>query len=554
MGGKGQVRSPDDLLRGREAFASRAWKDAYALLTAADAHAALDPADLSCLAIASYLIGKDADCEATLTRAFQSFLAKGDVVHAARAAFWLAFTFGHNRDFSRASGWTSRANRLLDDGGLDCVERGYLLMPGGVQFMVEGNVAAAQERFAQAAAVGDRFGDADLASLARQGQGRMLIRLGEWARGTALLDEAMVAVTAGEVSPAVAGTVYCSVISACFERYDVRRAQEWTDALSQWCAAQPDLVPYRGECLVHRVEIKLLHGQWPDALHDAQQACEQLAQSPGSSAGSAHYLIAELNRLAGRIAEAEEAYRLASEAGRTPQPGLALLWLAQGRLDAARAAIGRVVDETREPRTRLRILAAYVDVLLISGDVAHARRAADEIASIANSLDTPFVHAVSAQAIGRVCLAEGDARSALTSLRRASTIWRDIDVPYELARVHLHIGLGCCELGDVEGGRLEMETAQRIFAQLGATIDLERAESLLQTPASPGNGLTAREVEVLRLIARGKTNRGIAAELHISEKTVARHVSNIFMKLDVSSRAAATAYAFQHRLVRSEST
>jgi DNA-binding CsgD family transcriptional regulator len=550
MARQGRVGAPGNLARGREAFARRAWKDAHALLTAADEQAPLNPADLVRLATAAALIGREADCESVLTRAFHASLAQGDPVHAARSGFWLAFTLSHVGELARAGGWTSRASRLLDEGGHDCVERGYLLVPVALQQLMGGNLPAAQATFAEAAAFGDRFGDADLASLARQGQGRSLIRLGETARGTMLLDEAMVAVTAGEVSAAIAGTVYCSVISACFERYDVRRAQEWTDALSRWCAAQPDLVPYRGECLVHRVEIKLLHGHWHDAIHEAQEACQRLAQSPGSPTGSVHYLIAELNRLQGRVAEAEQSFRLVAEAGRTPQPGLALLWLAQGRRDAARAAIGRVVEETREPRARLRALAAYVDVLLASGEVAEARRAADEIATIAKQLDTPFVHAVSAQATGRVCLAEGNPSPALAALRRAATIWQEIDVPYEVGRAHLQIGLACRELGDIDGGRLEFETARRLFGQLGAMTDLERVEALLRAPGAPTrNGLTAREVEVLRLIASGKTNKRIAIDLHISEKTVARHVSNIFTKLDVSSRAAATAYAFQHKLV-----
>jgi DNA-binding CsgD family transcriptional regulator len=555
MDRKSPAAAANDVVRGREAFGRRAWKEAHTLLSAADARSALDPVDLARLGTAAFLIGRDADCEPLLTRTFQSFVAQSDPVQAARTAFWLAFMLTHAGDFARAGGWTTRANRLLDEGGHDCVERGYLLVPGAVQSMAEGNLAAAQSKFAQAAALGERFGDTDLVSLARMGEGRMLIRLGEWARGTALLDEAMVAVTADEVSAAVAGTIYCSVISACFERFDVRRAQEWTDALSRWCAAQPDLVPYRGECLVHRVEIKLLHGEWPDALQEARQACEQLSHSAGSRAGSAHYLIAELNRLSGHAAEAEQAYRLASEAGRTPQPGLALLWLAQGRRDAARAAISRVVDETREPRARLRSLAAHVDVLLASADVGAARRAADELSAIASELDAPFVHAVSAQAHGLVCLAEGDARQALASLRRASTIWREIGVPYETGRVHMHIGLACRALGDDDGGRLELETARRLFTQLGATTDLERVEKLLERPSrAGGEGLTGREIEVLRLIASGKTNRRIAADLRISEKTVARHVSNIFTKLDVSSRAAATAYAFQHKLVPGEPT
>jgi DNA-binding CsgD family transcriptional regulator len=552
MPGKGRVGAPDDLARGREAFVRRAWKDAHALLRSADEQAILAPEDLQRLAIASFLVGRDAECEATLTRAFQSFQAQGEAVRAARTAFWLAFMLSHTGDMARVSGWMARANRLLEDGSYDCVERGYLRMLSAVQSMSEGDAAAAQPKFAEAAAIGERFGEPDLVSLARMGQGRMLIRLGECARGTALLDEAMVAVTADEVSPAVAGTIYCSVISACFERLDVGRAQEWTDALSRWCAAQPDLVPYRGDCLAHRVEIKMLHGEWPDALDEAQQACEQLA---GSRAGSVHYLIAELNRLSGRDEEAERAYRLASESGRTPQPGLALLWLARGKCDAARAAIGRVVDEARDPRTRLRSLSAHVDVLLASGDVGAARRAADDLSMIAKDLDTPFVHAVSSQANGVVCLAEGDPKAALASLDRAAAIWRELDVPYEVARVHLHIGLACRALGDEDSGRLDLETARRLFTQLGATTDIERVEKLLATPAAAKTEvLTAREIEVLRLIASGKTNRRIATDLKISEKTVARHISNIFTKLDLSSRAAATAYAFRHKLVPGAST
>src|SRR5688572_3153362 len=513
MADTGRVRTTDDLARGREAFAGRAWNDAFTLLGEADRKAALEGEDLLCLATAAFLTGRDSESDAALTRAFHAFVTQSEPVRAVRAAFWLAFLLSHTGDLARAAGWTARARRLLEECGNDCVESGYLLVPQALQLLIEGNIAAAQSAFAEAAAIGDRFGDADLASLARQGQGRTLIRLGDAVRGTALLDEAMVAVTAGEVSHAIAGTVYCSVISACFERYDVGRAQEWTQALSRWCAAQPDLVPYRGECLVYRVEITLLRGNWADALHEAKQACEQLALA-GMRVGAAHYLIAELHRLRGEAVEAEEAYRLTSDAGRNPQPGLALLWLAQGRVDAARAALGRVAAETREPRTRLRILAAHIDALLASGDVAEARRAAEEIATIASGLDTPFVNAVSAHAAGRVSLAAGDAKAALTSLRRASTLWHDIDVPYEIGRVHLLIGLACRELGDVEGGRLELETSQRLFGQLGATTDLTRVDALLHTPEpEPKNGLTAREMEVLRLIASGKTNRRIAADL-----------------------------------------
>ena len=213
-----------------------------------------------------------------------------------------------------------------------------------VQFMAEGNVAAAQATFAQAAALGERFGDADLVSLARQGQGRMLIRLGEWARGTALLDEAMIAVTAGEVSSVVAGTIYCSVISACSERFDVRRAQEWTDALSRWCAAQPDLVPYRGECLVHRVEIKLLHGEWPDALQEARQACEQLSQSADSRVGRGALSDRRAQSAARRRCRGRA--RLPSRQRRRPDAA------ARPRLAVARSGPARRRARRHQPRRR----------------------------------------------------------------------------------------------------------------------------------------------------------------------------------------------------------
>jgi DNA-binding CsgD family transcriptional regulator len=336
-------------------------------------------------------------------------------------------------------------------------------------------------------------------------------------------------------------------VSACFDMLDMRRAHEWTDAFSQWCADDPDLV-YRGECLVHRAEILRLHGSWPVALEEAQLACDRLSGRPGL--GLAFYQIAELHRLRGDFAKAEDAYRLASEAGGAPHPGFALLRLAQGRCDAAKAAVCRLADEIHNRRTRSVVLAACVEILLAAGDVPGARHAAQELSTVAGSIGTAFLHAISAQAIGSVLLAEGNARAALASLRTASTLWDDLQAPYEKARVGVLMGQACQVLGDADTGQLEIEAARKTFRQLGALPDLARVDQLLETSASPsGCGLTPRELEVLRLVASGKTNRAIALTLRISEKTVARHISNIFLKLDLPSRAAATAYAFQHHLV-----
>jgi DNA-binding NarL/FixJ family response regulator len=544
---KARAKSLD---QARESFRRQAWRTAFSQLSAADQEAPLEPQDLQELAIAAHLCGREADSTEILSRAHHGFLKQGNKRAAARCAFWLGFIAMNNGESAQASGWLARSRRLLEAEG-DCVEIGYLLLPDAFLSIFAGDTASAYERFAKATTIGDRFGDKDLMTIALNGQGRALIRGGDLKQGLTLLDEAMISVTSGEVSPIIAGAVYCSVIDSCHETFDLRRAQEWTTALGEWCDAQPELMPYGGHCMLQRAEILQLRGEWSAAMDEAERACERLSRPTLKPAvGAAYYRMAELHRLRGHFGAAEEAYRQSSRWERTPQPGLAQLRLVQGQVDTASAAIRRAADEVQEIGKRARVLDAYVEIALAAQDVSAARLAADELREIALRLGAPFLQASSAYALGAVLLAEGNVREALGTLRQSWNGWCELEAPYEAARVRTLIALACRNQCDEDAASLELAAAREAFQRLGAVPDLARVDALSNKKASADAGpLTGREVEVLRLVASGMTNREISNKLFISEKTVARHISNIFTKLDLSSRAAATAYAYQHRLV-----
>jgi ATP/maltotriose-dependent transcriptional regulator MalT len=552
------------LAAAREAFARQDWKDAYADLSAAvEAHAPIAAEDLERLAISAYMLGNDEISAEVWAQAHAEWLRRHDVGRAVRCAFWLVLDLLTRGQAAQAGGWLARARHLLDERSGECAEQGLLLALTARTHIRRGDVDEAHQAASRALDVARRFNDAELQVFSRLSLAQVLARRGERAAAAALFDEIMVAATVGDVSPVGVGIIYCAVIDSCFFLLDLGRAREWTAALSAWCAAQPDLVAFRGKCLVHRAELLRLNGAWAEAMVEASRACDwstDAVEAPGDArrlspfkypVGAAYYQLAEVHRLRGELDSADAAYHRASEYGHPPEPGLALLRLARGQGAAAVSAIRRLLGESQPPATRTAFLAACVDVMIETSTPDVARSAADELAAMAAQCDAPYVRALAAYAMGRVRLAAGDAPAALASLRRAWMEWQDLEAPWEAARVRVLLGLTCRALGDEDAVQLEFEAAERVFQRLGAAPDLLRLASLrAASPPSDASSLTGREREVLTLIAKGLTNRAIADALAISDRTVDRHVSNILLKLDLPSRAAATAYAYERGLVR----
>ena len=542
----------------RAAFARQAWAEAFAAFSAIPDHGSLDAVDHERLAVCAYLVGDDDTSTRAWEAAHRVALEAGEPAEAARHAFWLALCLMLRGQMAQAGGWLTRAERIVTEQHDDCPAAGYLLIPALLGALEGGDPTTARALALRAAELAARFGDPDLHAFATLGTGQALVATGDAHGGTARFDEVMVSVIAGEVGPIAAGIVYCAVILECMQLFDVRRASEWTDALSAWCDAQPDLVPYRGQCLVHRSQLQQAAGDWPRAIVTAEAACRRLTDPPHPALGIAQYQEAELHRLVGAFDEAELGYRQASRSGRHPVPGLALLALARGDSAGAATMIRLALHEARHPFERPALLSAAVEILTADGDVPAARRFADELTTVAAASSSPLLEAMAAQATGTVSLAAGDPASALGDLRLAATTWRQLHMPYEAANVSVLLGMACSAMDDRTSAGLELDNARAAFAAVGAAPDLERVATLSAgladdavEPTSSGalDVLSSRELEVLALVVAGKTNREVAAELFISRHTVNSHVDNIFTKLGVTSRAAATAYAYEHDLL-----
>lgn len=540
--------------RAREAVAREDWADAYDALRRLGPDR-LGPDELTALADAAWWTSRVEESVAARMRAYSAYAAAGDARKAGYSAWMLFYEYRLAGRTAAATGWLRRARQHLD-GEPECVEHCYLAWVDVEEAQGRGAFDEAMACAGRMAGIARRCGSADLLAMSTQAQAGVLLARGRVDDGLALLDDAMCAAMAGELSSFFTGWTYCLGLQQCMACADLGRAVEWTDAAMDWCAVMPEENNFRGLCRVHRVEVLELRGAWQQAIAEAALTCEELLPQEPSVAAEAVYLTGEIQRRRGETASAEASYGRAHALGRDPQPGLALLRLAQGRSASAAAGLRLALaggnDGSGDPgrRSRCRLLAAQVEIALALGRLDEARTASDELGGIARRWEelrdsaTSLFHATAASAAGAVACADGDPERAVPLLHGALASWLQLGVPYEAAQARMLLAAADRAAGDDEGARLELGAARVAFEALGAVPDARRAAALLRLPGE----LTERESEVLRLVAAGRTNRAIAAELGISEHTVARHLNNIFAKIEVSSRAAATAYACTHGL------
>ena len=530
----------DDALR---AHADQDWPRVYALLSSRSERTAREH---SALADAAWWLGKLDESAEVREKAFQARNDEGDLDGAALEAFFLSLALGDKGEDALASGWRSRAYRLAEKLD-DPLSGGYLLSMEAIAAYHRGEAQESVDKARATAEIGRRHGDDTLVAWAIHVEGLGLVKLGDVDQGWARLDESMVSAVAGRLKPMWAGLMHCGMLVACEEWGDPRRAWQWVEATERWLATVPGAVMYPGVCRVHKVRVMQLRGTWSDAETEAREACETLLQVHAYTAARAYYEIAELKRLRGDYDAAFELYKQAHQLGWDPQPGLALLRLAQGRVDAAVAGLRRALDEISDPLIRTWVLPQQVEVALAAGDIDGARAAVEELEELAERYGSPLITAYARTARGAERLAAGEAQQALPALKSAINDWAQLDCTYELARTRSLAGAALQMVGDRDGAAMELEAAFDVFERLGAEPDARRIKELLGGSARPG-GLSEREVEVLKLVAAGRSNKEIAAALFISENTVARHLQNIFAKLGVASRAAATSIAVKQGL------
>ena len=531
--------------RARVAYAQRLWGQAREAYLAARASAPLSAEDMAALADAAWWEGAIDESLSACEEAYRLFLHGDDPQPrpAAMLAIDIGFSWYLRGEEAMGSGWISRAQRLLE-GEEDCAEHGYLQSLAIDDALGAGHFDLAVEAATAVGAIGARHGDETLSSYALVGRGIALIKLGRVRDGLASLDEAMLPVVAGRVRPTWAGNIYCQLMSVCQELADLRRAQQWTDATARWCEGFSNAVMFLGVCRVHRAQLLQVHGDWSSAEEEIAQVCRDLATMNVEAVGLAFYELGEVRRMRGDLPGAAAAYAQAHEHGKEPQPGLALVWVAEGNPSAALEALAACEARTNDPLAKTRLWEALVEAAIAARNPPTAEVAARALDQAATTYASPGLLAAAAQSRGRVCLANGDTAEAIDALRSACQRWQDVEAPYRVAQTRLALAAALERSGDEHGASLERDAAATGLARLGVV-----APTPAGRPVALPDGITRREAEVLALVAQGLTNREVAEALVLSERTVARHLANLYTKIGVTSRTAATTYAHHHGLL-----
>jgi ATP/maltotriose-dependent transcriptional regulator MalT len=528
----------------REALDAHDWATAFDVLTKLSESSTPSADEAYSLGQAAWWLGRMDVAMDAYQRAHQEFVASGRTDAAVMTAVYLSYSHANKGDFAMAAAWHARAARLAHKipdspaaGYLGIVECGAAYHSGDL----EGCLARAE----LVTKIGEDRTDPTLVAWGLHWQGLALIRQGHIDRGWTLVDEAMLDITLRQMEPLWAGFLHCNTIRLCDELGDPGRGWRWVEVTERWLEKGPTGPLYSGICRMFKASILRERGIWPEAEREARRVCDDLATLHMSSESRAYYELGEIKRLGGDFSDAEALFRQAQEMAFDPQPGLARLRLAQGALDAASGLIRRALDEASDRLARVRLLPDFVVIALARGDIESALSAAEELDEIATVYRSPGLMASAMWARAAVLLAQLDAGAALATFREAARLSTDLGSPYRVALARRGAGEALRGLGDEDSARIELEAARAIFDRLGAGPDAEQTASLLGRRAHP-SGLSDREVEVLRNVASGRSNKEIAADLGISEHTVARHMSNIFAKIGVSSRTSAVAYALRH--------
>ncbi|AKK26107.1 helix-turn-helix transcriptional regulator [Mycobacterium sp. EPa45] len=536
----------DELQAARSAYAHGDWRTAYDQFTAAQETQELSTDDLSSYGMAAWRLGYGRQSMQLSEQAFNRLNAANDVQGAAMKAVEVALQWLNGGNWAITRVWLNRARRLNEKHPDDQV-LAYVLYLESALAGEEGHRDLAAELVEQLGEVTTRLNSPGFNALLSTATGVTMLPFARTTEAFAQLDEAMMPVLADQVPVDWAGDIYCAVIHECHRMADLSRMRSWFEAMEVWRQGPKVSSSWYGTtCEVHKMD---LHSATKDYAHVEQRLLDALAKLGDfpSTAGQGYYELGEVRRRRGDIAGAREAFDKARDLDHDPQPGEALLRCQLGEDTAAATDLRMRIDAEHDSINRVRLLPAAVDIALARNKIDEADQCCTELEADAEKFDSPGFRAWALQARGAVLVKQSREAEALPILQDALRRYRSTQCRYDMAQVYEWMSLARRGTGDIAGAEADAANAAAIYQQLGAV-------STRAVPAAAPGGLTKRELEVLAGVAAGLSNRDVAKKLFISEKTTARHLANIYVKIGVSSRTAAAAWAHENKALHGAST